>query len=222
MCRRRARARRVDARAEKPARAALFSAVQRSLAKEAIVIVDAMNYIKGSRYQMYCEAREVGVRTCTVRSGVPLSGYCRSSCCLVNCADKVKPPAPPSGLCRDSARSVPRTQRRSTRLVRLRSRDVRPPQGSVFSSEPETEKQSSPVPVGKLKLDGTLTWAGSTTSSRGSRNLNRLRGGTLRSLRSRPTIRRSMSLRRPLLKRKVGFRLARPRRNGYGPPSRKG
>lgn len=60
-----------DARAEKPARAALFSAVQRSLAKEAIVIVDAMNYIKGSRYQMYCEAREVGVRTCTVFVATP-------------------------------------------------------------------------------------------------------------------------------------------------------
>lgn len=61
-----------DARAEKPARAALFSAVQRSLAKEAIVIVDAMNYIKGSRYQMYCEAREVGVRTCTVSAASTL------------------------------------------------------------------------------------------------------------------------------------------------------
>ncbi|POY72381.1 hypothetical protein BMF94_4685 [Rhodotorula taiwanensis] len=60
-----------DARAEKPARAALFSAVQRVLAKEAIVIVDAMNYIKGSRYQMYCEAREVGVRTCTVFVATP-------------------------------------------------------------------------------------------------------------------------------------------------------
>ncbi|GAA5993033.1 hypothetical protein JCM10908_003068 [Rhodotorula pacifica] len=60
-----------DARAEKPARASLFSAVQRSLAKEAIVIVDAMNYIKGSRYQMYCEAREVGVRTCTVFVATP-------------------------------------------------------------------------------------------------------------------------------------------------------
>jgi protein KTI12 len=59
--------RRVDARAEKPARATLFSAVQRHLNKDNIVIVDAMNYIKGSRYQMYCAAREMQVRTCTVR-----------------------------------------------------------------------------------------------------------------------------------------------------------
>ncbi|BGP26622.1 kti12, chromatin associated [Rhodotorula toruloides] len=55
-----------DTRAEKPARAALFSAVQRSLARDTVVVVDAMNYIKGSRYQMYCAAREIGVRTCTV------------------------------------------------------------------------------------------------------------------------------------------------------------
>ncbi|GJN92412.1 hypothetical protein Rhopal_005442-T1 [Rhodotorula paludigena] len=60
-----------DARAEKPARAALFSAVQRNLARDAIVLVDAMNYIKGSRYQMYCEAREVGVRTCTLFVATP-------------------------------------------------------------------------------------------------------------------------------------------------------
>ncbi|BGP42304.1 kti12, chromatin associated [Rhodotorula kratochvilovae] len=41
-----------DARAEKPARAALFSAVQRNLARDAVVLIDAMNYIKGSRYQI--------------------------------------------------------------------------------------------------------------------------------------------------------------------------
>ncbi|BGP34258.1 kti12, chromatin associated [Rhodotorula toruloides] len=60
-----------DTRAEKPARAALFSAVQRNLARDTIVVVDAMNYIKGSRYQMYCAAREIGVRTCTLFVATP-------------------------------------------------------------------------------------------------------------------------------------------------------
>ena len=55
-----------ESRLEKPARATLFSAVIRVLNKETIVIVDGMNYIKGSRYQMYCAAREVGARVCTV------------------------------------------------------------------------------------------------------------------------------------------------------------
>ncbi|GAA5961428.1 hypothetical protein JCM3765_003576 [Sporobolomyces pararoseus] len=60
-----------DGRAEKPARASLFSAVQRHLGPDCIVIVDAMNYIKGSRYQMYCQAREIQVRNCTVFIATP-------------------------------------------------------------------------------------------------------------------------------------------------------
>ncbi|KAI6035990.1 chromatin associated protein KTI12 [Pisolithus microcarpus] len=51
---------------EKPARGTLFTAVQRSLAQNTIVIVDSLNYIKGFRYQMYCVAREIKVRVCTV------------------------------------------------------------------------------------------------------------------------------------------------------------
>lgn len=63
-----------DSRAEKPSRATLFSAVVRAMNKETIVIVDAMNYIKGSRYQMYCAAREASVRTCTVSRAVEGAG----------------------------------------------------------------------------------------------------------------------------------------------------
>lgn len=59
---------RADGRAEKPARAALFTAMQRQMGQDRILIVDAMNYIKGFRYQMYCAARELKLRVCTVRS----------------------------------------------------------------------------------------------------------------------------------------------------------
>ncbi|KAG8812257.1 hypothetical protein FRC19_003274 [Serendipita sp. 401] len=55
-----------DGRAEKPQRAALFTAVQRNLAKNTVLIVDGLNYIKGFRYQMYCAAREANVRVATV------------------------------------------------------------------------------------------------------------------------------------------------------------
>ncbi|KAI6103620.1 chromatin associated protein KTI12 [Pisolithus sp. B1] len=55
-----------DSRSEKPARGTLFTAVQRNLAQNTIVIVDSLNYIKGFRYQMYCAAREIKVRVCTV------------------------------------------------------------------------------------------------------------------------------------------------------------
>ncbi|KAH0832313.1 chromatin associated protein KTI12 [Lanmaoa asiatica] len=55
-----------DSPSEKPARGALFTALQRHLGSDRIVIVDSLNYIKGFRYQMYCAAREAKVRVCTV------------------------------------------------------------------------------------------------------------------------------------------------------------
>jgi protein KTI12 len=42
--------------------------VQRLLSKSTLLIVDAPNYIKGFRYQMFCAAKEAGVRVCTVSS----------------------------------------------------------------------------------------------------------------------------------------------------------
>jgi len=56
---------------EKPARQALFTSVQRLLSKNTILVVDAPNYIKGFRYQMFCAAKEAGVRICTVRFVCP-------------------------------------------------------------------------------------------------------------------------------------------------------
>ena len=53
---------------EKSARATLFAAVQRHMAVNTILIVDSLNYIKGFRYQLYCAARELKLRTCTVRN----------------------------------------------------------------------------------------------------------------------------------------------------------
>ncbi|KAK0211263.1 chromatin associated protein KTI12 [Desarmillaria ectypa] len=55
-----------DSRSEKPARGALFTVLQRQISLKSIVIVDAPNYIKGFRYQIYCAAREFKVRVCTV------------------------------------------------------------------------------------------------------------------------------------------------------------
>lgn len=56
----------LDSRSEKPARAALFAAMQRQMGRDTILIVDALNYIKGFRYQLYCAAREFKLRVCTV------------------------------------------------------------------------------------------------------------------------------------------------------------
>ena len=42
--------------------------MQRQMALDTVLIVDALNYIKGFRYQMYCAAREMKLRVCTVCS----------------------------------------------------------------------------------------------------------------------------------------------------------
>lgn len=57
-----------EAKTEKDARAAHYSTIKRALGKDTIVIADALNYIKGFRYQLYCEARAVETTSCVVGS----------------------------------------------------------------------------------------------------------------------------------------------------------
>ncbi|EEB06001.1 elongator complex associated protein Kti2 [Schizosaccharomyces japonicus yFS275] len=60
-----------DSRKEKTARAALYSAVERSLSKETFVICDSLNYIKGYRYQLFCEAKSMYTPHCVMHVAVP-------------------------------------------------------------------------------------------------------------------------------------------------------
>ena len=55
-----------SAKEEKTARAEEFSAIKRALSKDVIVIADGLNYIKGYRYQIWCEAKAAGTRCCVV------------------------------------------------------------------------------------------------------------------------------------------------------------
>lgn len=61
-----------DSRREKSARGLLFSAVERYLGKECIVICDGLNYIKGFRYQLSCSAKALGTPHCLVSHFVSL------------------------------------------------------------------------------------------------------------------------------------------------------
>ncbi|KAI0395357.1 chromatin associated protein KTI12 [Xylariaceae sp. FL0594] len=54
---------------EKDARAALYGAVKRVLSDRDIVILDGLNYIKGWRYQLYCEAKAVRTPSCLLQVG---------------------------------------------------------------------------------------------------------------------------------------------------------
>ena len=54
---------------EKDARAALYAAVKRVLGPKDIVILDSLNYIKGWRYQLYCEAKNARTPSCVLQVG---------------------------------------------------------------------------------------------------------------------------------------------------------
>lgn len=43
-----------------------YTRARRALGKDSIVILDGMNYIKGYRYQLWCEAKECGTTSCVV------------------------------------------------------------------------------------------------------------------------------------------------------------
>ncbi|KAI0402604.1 chromatin associated protein KTI12 [Xylaria palmicola] len=54
---------------EKDARAAIYGAVKRVLSDRDIVILDGLNYIKGWRYQLFCEAKAVRTPSCILQIG---------------------------------------------------------------------------------------------------------------------------------------------------------
>ncbi|KAH0611146.1 uncharacterized protein H6S33_011573 [Morchella sextelata] len=56
-----------EARTEKEARATEYSAVKRLLSKDDVVIADGLNYIKGFRYQLFCEAKALLTPSCVVK-----------------------------------------------------------------------------------------------------------------------------------------------------------
>ena len=60
------------ARAEKDARATFSSAIKRVLGRDAVVVADGMNYIKGFRYQLHCEAKAMQTTSCVVHVGTPV------------------------------------------------------------------------------------------------------------------------------------------------------
>jgi len=44
--------------------------MQRQMGQDTILVMDSLNYIKGFRYQMYCAAREMKIRVCTVSASL--------------------------------------------------------------------------------------------------------------------------------------------------------
>jgi protein KTI12 len=55
-----------NARTEKEARGVAYARAKRVLKRDSIVILDGMNYIKGWRYQLWCEAKAAQTSCCVV------------------------------------------------------------------------------------------------------------------------------------------------------------
>ncbi|KAA8646511.1 putative RNA polymerase II Elongator complex associated protein Kti12 [Aspergillus tanneri] len=60
------------ARTEKETRGVAYTRARRLLGKDSFVILDGMNYIKGYRYQLWCEAKALGTTCCVVHVGTPI------------------------------------------------------------------------------------------------------------------------------------------------------
>lgn len=104
-----------EARTEKDARAAEYSAVKRVLGRDSIVIADFLNYIKGFRYQLYCEAKAVQTPSCVVSfnchfkidfsSGIEDIRSISQNSQLCSRADNLR------GTCRNTNKEMSRDQR---------------------------------------------------------------------------------------------------------------
>ncbi|EER38640.1 toxin-insensitive protein [Histoplasma capsulatum H143] len=72
------------ARSEKEARVVVYGRVKRALGKDTFVIVDGMNYIKGWRYQLWCESKAAETTCCVVHVGTPIDQ------CIVNNESRIR------------------------------------------------------------------------------------------------------------------------------------
>lgn len=62
----------ISSKDEKKLRSEIISAVKRDLSKNNIVIVDSLNYIKGFRYQLHCEVKNIATTYCLIQTMCPI------------------------------------------------------------------------------------------------------------------------------------------------------
>ncbi|KAF4285256.1 hypothetical protein CNMCM8686_005120 [Aspergillus fumigatus] len=106
-----------NARTEKEARGVAYTRAKRALGRDSFVILDGMNYIKGYRYQLWCEAKALGTTSCVVHVGTPVDQ------CVAN--------------------NEARIRRRNTQQEKSESHDNEPKEASTINADPEVEAQNT-------------------------------------------------------------------------------
>ncbi|KAL1894921.1 kti12, chromatin associated [Sporothrix stenoceras] len=80
---------------EKDARASIYGAVKRVLSPRDIVVLDGLNYIKGWRYQLACEAKNVSTTSAVLQIGCSVDRARQNNEERLNGADSVSTAAEP-------------------------------------------------------------------------------------------------------------------------------
>ncbi|GIJ88007.1 hypothetical protein Asppvi_006923 [Aspergillus pseudoviridinutans] len=106
-----------NARTEKEARGVAYARAKRALGRDSFVILDGMNYIKGYRYQLWCEAKALGTTSCVVHVGTPVDQ------CIAN--------------------NEARIRRQNAQQPQSESHDNEPKEASTTEADSQVEAQQS-------------------------------------------------------------------------------
>ncbi|KAJ9216191.1 hypothetical protein DTO166G4_2123 [Paecilomyces variotii] len=120
-----------NARSEKEARAVVYAKTKRALGRDSIVIVDGMNYIKGWRYQLWCEAKALSTTSCVVHVGTPAAQ------CIANNQARLRKREQQQG--NGQAQETPETQEGSQNETSNHT-----PDRITAQAEPDTEEPYPP------------------------------------------------------------------------------
>ncbi|KAL2867294.1 putative RNA polymerase II Elongator complex associated protein Kti12 [Aspergillus lucknowensis] len=118
------------ARTEKEARGLAYTRAKRALGRDSFVILDGMNYIKGYRYQLWCEAKALGTTCCVVHVGTPIDQ------CIANNEARIK---------RRESKAQPNESRNAN--------DNSPAEEPTTKQPPTTSEPPSPSPSTETNED---------------------------------------------------------------------
>lgn len=141
--------------------------MQRQMGQDTILIMDSLNYIKGFRYQMYCAAREMKIRVCTVSLAAPIFRVFLTSCNEVGLRSSQTGAVPRMerrprgrghkvfrGNVRHQALSPPGTSNIHTRVgLTISSRDMRSPR-QWFDGTPHCSRSFGRMRAHRTKISG--------------------------------------------------------------------
>ncbi|KAL3482225.1 chromatin associated protein KTI12 [Aspergillus californicus] len=119
------------ARTEKEVRGVAYTRARRALGRDSFVILDGMNYIKGYRYQLWCEAKALGTTCCVVHVGTPIDQ------CVANNEARIQ---------KKETQSMSQSEEEPTTAPDSTTK----PESQPSSTEPQADADADPYPPALL------------------------------------------------------------------------